>query len=246
MRPVVAVYSSFLQRAYDQILHDVCLQHLPVLFIIDRAGIVGPDGETHQGVYDFSFLSHMPNMTILAPKNRYELTAMLSFAMTLDGPAAIRFPRGEASKVLSEYNAPILYGRAETIAHGKTIALASIGAMMDTANAAAEKLRQGGYMPGLYNARFVKPLDMDLAARLTAYDYVFTLEDNARLGGYGMRMLTAMASLHKPMPYFHSFAFPDVFPEQGTRTEIFKRYQLDADSVSAHILRVCAEGKQTR
>ncbi|MDR1664239.1 MAG: 1-deoxy-D-xylulose-5-phosphate synthase, partial [Clostridiales bacterium] len=238
MRPVVAVYSSFLQRAYDQIMHDVCIQNLPVVFAVDRAGVIGQDGETHQGLFDISFLSHMPNMTVMAPKNKDELTAMLAFAVAQEGPVAIRYPKGEAPQILAEHNPPVQCGISETIFEGSGIALVSVGAMMETALRVAELLREKGYGPGLYNARFIKPLDMGLVSRLANYDYVYALEENARAGGYGSRLLEALTCVgrEKGAARFHSFAFPDAYVEQGTRAEILQRYKLDAESVSGRIL----------
>ena len=227
--PVVAIYSSFLQRAYDQILHDVCIQNLHVVMAVDRAGLVGPDGETHQGLFDLSFLAHIPNMTIMAPKNRQELEDMLNYAVLYhNGPIAIRYPRGAASKVLSNHRAPIVYGKSETIYKGKDTAIVSVGTMMDTAFEAAENLRKSGHNPSLYNARFVKPIDIDLRS----YQHVFILEDNVQAGGYGERVRALTEG-----PKFHMLAFPDKFIEQGTREELFHRYSLDSESVTKRILK---------
>ena len=142
---MVAVYSSFLQRGYDQILHDVCLQKLPVLFAIDRAGLVGSDGETHQGIFDISFLSLVPGMTIMAPKNRWELEAMLEFGVNFEGPLAIRYPRGEAYRGLSEFAAPMEYGKAEMLYEESGIALFALGSMVSTGEHVREKLKARGY-----------------------------------------------------------------------------------------------------
>jgi len=261
LRPVVAVYASFLQRAYDQIIHDVALQNLPVIFAIDRAGIVGEDGETHQGIYDLAYLSHIPNMTVMAPKDGDELTAMLGFALAHDGPVAIRYPRDAAptsealhdktkaalqgdektapmTKAAPQNKAratPILYGRAETIVKGENIALVSVGTMMKTALEATEILQGAGHNPSIYNARFVKPLDMGLVNSLAGYKYIFVLEDATRIGGYGSRLLEALLTTASP-PHFHTFAFPDTFIEAGQREELFQRYKLDASSIASHIL----------
>jgi len=244
LKPVVAVYASFLQRAYDQILHDVALQNLPVVFAIDRAGLVGEDGETHQGIYDLSYLSHIPNMTVLAPKDGPELTAMLDFALVHDGPVALRYPRDNAEA--GGPALPILYGRAETIIKGENIALVSVGTMNKTAHAAAKMLRKDGHNPSIYNARFVKPLDMGLVNRLANYKAVYVLEDAARIGGYGSRLLEALAATRKPLPRFHIFAFPDIFIEAGGREDLFKRYKLDANGIAEYIKTVirecCASG----
>jgi 1-deoxy-D-xylulose-5-phosphate synthase len=244
LRPVVAVYSSFLQRAYDQILHDVCIQRLPVVLAIDHAGVVGSDGETHQGLYDVAYLSHKPHLTVMAPKNKFELCSMLDFALRHDGPVAIRYPKGEASAIAGEYNSPITYGRAETIRQGTAAALVSVGAMMETALSAAALLSAGGLDVSVYNARFIKPLDMSLIERLRKYPYVFTLADCARIGGFGPRLAEACTGPTKPL--FYDFAFPDVFVEQGTREELLKRYRLDADHVAETVRRMVAPKKYNK
>lgn len=159
MIPVVAVYSSFLQRAVDQIIEDVCLQNLHVIFAVDRAGLVGSDGETHQGCFDLSYLSMIPNMTVMAPKNKWELSDMMKFAVSYDGPIAVRYPRGEAYDGLEEFREPIVRGRSEMICRGKGIALLAVGSMVKTAEAVRKKLLEDGENPTLVNARFVKPLD---------------------------------------------------------------------------------------
>ena len=235
-KPIVAVYASFLQRAYDQIIHDVALQNLPVVFAIDRAGLVGEDGETHQGIYDLSYLSHIPNMTVMAPKDGPELAAMLEFALAHGGPVALRYPRDIAHTAAPEVS-PILYSRAETIVTGKNIALVSVGTMNKTAYETAEILRNKGLNPSTYNARFVKPIDMALVNRLAEYKYVYVLEDAARIGGYGSRLLEALAATKKSLPGFHIFAFPDIFIEAGEREELFKRYKLDANGIAEYIIR---------
>ncbi|MCL2708883.1 MAG: 1-deoxy-D-xylulose-5-phosphate synthase, partial [Defluviitaleaceae bacterium] len=207
MRPVVAVYSTFLQRAYDQILHDVCLQNLPVVFAVDRAGICGQDGETHQGIYDLSFLSHIPGLTVAAPKNKAEFLLMLDFALGHDGPVAIRYPKGAVSNAYQENNAPVCHGISERLADGERIALVSVGAMMDQADEAVRLLREAGRSPALFNARFVKPLDMGLVSQLASFEFVFAIEDNIRPGGYGARLLEALHSTGRFGGVFHGFAY---------------------------------------
>ncbi|MCL2188720.1 MAG: 1-deoxy-D-xylulose-5-phosphate synthase [Defluviitaleaceae bacterium] len=226
MRPVVAVYSSFLQRAYDQILHDVALQNLPVIFAIDRAGIVGEDGETHQGLYDLAFLSHIPNIVILAPANAGELRDMLDFALAHNGPVAIRYPRGEAAPQGGDATPPIIYGCAQTVRTGANIALVSVGTMLATALKVADNLQEAGFSPSVYNARFIKPIDETLLFRLKDYGYVFVLEDAAQWGGVGERL---------GVPQGHRFAFPDRFIESGTQEELFARYKLDAVGITNRI-----------
>ncbi|MCL2286370.1 MAG: 1-deoxy-D-xylulose-5-phosphate synthase [Firmicutes bacterium] len=224
LRPVVGVYSSFMQRAYDNILHDVAIQNLPVIFALDRAGAVCAEGETHQGLYDYAYLSHIPNMTILAPCSGTELADMLDFAFNHNGPVAIRYPNSPAPEYDEIPVEKVMYGRSQTVFKSKDIAIVSVGAMMDKALEVLVNLQQKGYSPGLYNARFVKPLDMDLIKKLAGYKYVFTIEDAARIGGYGMRMQPTYA-----------FAFPDAFLEAGTREELFKRYRLDATAIAEKI-----------
>ena len=162
LRPVVAVYSSFLQRGYDQILHDVCIQNLPVLFAVDRAGLVGSDGETHQGIFDYSYLTSIPNMSVAAPKNLWELRAMLDFAMDYKAPFAIRYPRGTAYRGLKEFMQPIAYGKGEIIYEEENIALLAVGSMVSTGEHVREKLKEEGVSCTLANARFVKPFDKEL------------------------------------------------------------------------------------
>ncbi len=159
MKPYIAVYSSFLQRSYDQILHDVCIQDLPVVFAIDRAGLVGGDGETHQGIFDLSYLNSIPNMSIFAPKNKYELADILKYSVHYDGPLAIRYPRGEAYDGLKEFRQPIVYGKSEIIYKEKDIALLAAGSMVKVAEEVRKQLKEKGYRVSLVNARFVKPLD---------------------------------------------------------------------------------------
>ena len=230
LKPVVAVYSSFLQRAYDHIIHDVALQNLPVVFAVDRAGLVGEDGETHQGIYDLAYLSHIPNMTVLAPKDGPELEAMLGFALAHDGPVAIRYPRDVSSGTLEAQ--PIVYGQSETMHRGRGMALVSVGTMMSTTLRVADILRESDHDPSIYNARFIKPLDVELARCLSWYNAVFVLEDATRIGGYGSRLLEALTALPGPLPSFHILAFPDVFVEAGSREELFRRYKLDANGIA--------------
>jgi len=230
MRPVFAVYSTFLQRAYDQILHDVCIQNLPVTFAIDRAGIVGADGETHQGLFDLSFLSHIPNLTILAPKDGAELAAMLAFAVRLGTPVAVRYPRGRTA--LEGDIAPIEHGKAEVLREGAEIAVVFAGSMYATAVALADDLTANGYTPLLVNARFVKPVDRELVTRLAGFRHVFTLEENVAAGGFGAALREKLAECGSPAK-ITCFAFPDAFVPQGTREELLRLHGLDAESVCA-------------
>ncbi len=184
--PFVAVYSSFLQRAYDQILHDVCMQNLHVIFAVDRSGLVGQDGETHQGIYDISYLSHMPGMLVMAPKNRYEMESMLEFAYDYNGPIAIRYPRGTAYKGLEEFKAPIVEGKSEIIYEGSETAILACGNMMEEALKLYEMLKSDGKNPTLINVRFVSCIDMEMLEKVCDnHKLVVTMEENICKGGYG-------------------------------------------------------------
>ena len=190
MKPYVAIYSSFLQRAYDQILHDVCIQDLPVVFMVDRAGLVGADGETHQGIFDLSYLSNIPNMNIFAPKNRYELAEVIKYSSNFNHPLAIRYPRGTAYDGLKEFNSPIEYGKSEIIYKEKDIALLAVGSMVEVAVEIREALKAKGYSVTLVNARFVKPVDEKLLENLNEnHRLIVTMEENVLNGGFGERVL---------------------------------------------------------
>ena len=213
--PVTAIYSSFLQRAVDQILHDVCMQNLHVIFAIDRAGLVGADGETHQGCFDLSYLSMMPNMTVLAPKNDRELEEMLEFAVSHQGPVAIRYPRGNAYQGLREHQEPIVYGRSEILAKGQKIAVLGVGSMLPSCEKVCQGLREDGYEPTLVNARFVKPLDVELLDQLVKDHSLFvTVEENVKSGGYGEHVSAYMEACH-PEAHVLSATVWDRFVPQG-------------------------------
>ena len=231
LKPVVAVYSSFLQRGYDQILHDVCLQKLPVLFAIDRAGLVGSDGETHQGIFDISFLSLVPGMTIMAPKNRWELEAMLEFGVNFEGPLAIRYPRGEAYRGLSEFAAPMEYGKAEMLYEESGIALFALGSMVSTGEHVREKLKARGHSCTLVNARFAKPMDTDMLDRLCRnHDLIVTMEENVLRGGLGM-CATRYIHEHYPQVKVIQVALPDAYVEHGNVSLLREMLGIDSDSV---------------
>lgn len=236
--PVFAVYSTFLQRAYDQILHDVCLNNVHTVFCIDRAGIVGSDGETHQGIYDISFLLSIPNLVVLAPKNGVELAEMLEFAIKeLDVPVAIRYPRGEASDVFHNINTPIELGKSEVIYKGDDIAIVSFGAMMDVASGVYNKLKSKDYNPTLVNARFAAPMDTELIKELAqTHKYIFTLEDNIASGGFGEHFVSEIAKTEIKDCLVYNFAFPNAYIEQGTREQLFEKYNMDKESVLDKIL----------
>ena len=237
LRPVVAIYSSFLQRAVDQILHDVCMQNLPVVFAVDRAGLVGSDGETHHGCFDLSYLSMMPNMTVMAPKNKWELSDMLKFAIRQKSPVAIRYPRGKAYIGLEDYRAPIEMGKAEILEKGKEIAILAVGNMVRTAVQVTENLRNCGYEPTLVNMRFVKPLDMDLLEILREdHSLIVTMEENVKSGGFGEQVMTYYGSrLHSPA--VRIVAIEDQFVPHGSVEDLMHQQQMDSASVTERILR---------
>lgn len=242
--PVFAVYSTFLQRSYDQLLHDVCLQNLHVVFAVDRAGLVGEDGETHQGIFDISFLCEMPNMTVLAPCNKKELGDMLNYAVKeCSGPVAIRYPKGEVSEVLSGSNDEIKTGFAQRVYKGEKIALVSFGAMMDKALDAYRLLIGEGLNPALYNGRFAAPIAEEFINELSAYDFVFTVEDNIKRGGYGE--LIGAELLEKGLfgGRLYNLALPKKFIEAGSREELFKRYSLDSESIAKFVKETVKNGK---
>lgn len=239
LRTVVAVYSSFLQRGYDQILHDVCIQNLPVLFAVDRAGLVGSDGETHQGIFDYSYLTSIPNMSVAAPKNLWELRAMLDFAMDYKAPFAIRYPRGTAYRGLKEFMQPIAYGKGEIIYEEENIALLAVGSMVSTGEHVREKLKEEGVSCTLANARFVKPFDKELVDRLAKnHRLIVTMEENVLQGGFGLPV-TAYIHEHYPQVKVMNIALPDAYVEHGNVSVLRKGLGIDSDSI---IQRLKAEG----
>jgi 1-deoxy-D-xylulose-5-phosphate synthase len=231
-KPVVAIYSTFLQRAYDQILHDVCINNLPVVFALDRAGITGSDGKTHQGTFDLSFLSHIPNLVVMAPKNNMELEEMLAFALEYHGPVAIRYPKGEAYLGLQEYNAPIEIGKSEMIREESEIALLAVGSMVKTAQEVAESLKLEGQKVSLINVRFVSPVDTDMLENLTKHHrLIVTLEENVRRGGFGQMVADYMFETKKQNAKLLNISVPDAFIEQGSVSELHERFGLNAESI---------------
>ncbi len=235
LKPVVAVYSSFLQRAYDQIIHDVCIQDLPVVFAVDRAGLVGSDGETHQGIFDLSYLSTIPNMTILAPKNKWELSDMIKFAVNFGHPIAVRYPRGEAYDGLKEFRQEIRLGKSEVLYEEEDIALVAVGSMVKTAKEVRERLKEAGYSCTLVNARFVKPLDQELLLSLPAkHRLIVTMEENVASGGFGehvVQLLNQSDSRHRIL----NIALPDEYVEHGNVDILRKETGIDADSVVSKV-----------
>ena len=215
LHPVVAIYSSFLQRAYDQILHDVCLQNVPVIFAIDRAGLVGSDGETHQGIFDLSYLSSIPNMHIMAPKNKWELSDMMKFAYAFQGPIAIRYPRGEAFDGLAEHRAEIRMGKSEMISEESGIALFALGSMVKTAIEVREALKEKGIPCTLVNARFAKPIDEEMIRYLAQnHDIIVPMEENVASGGLSEKTVTLVNQEKLPVTVL-PVTIPDEYVEHG-------------------------------
>lgn len=237
LKPVVAVYSSFLQRGFDQILHDVCIQNLPVVFAIDRAGLVGSDGETHQGIFDISYLSSIPNMTIMAPKNKWELSDMIKYAVNFGTPVAVRYPRGEAYDGLKEYRAPISIGKCEWIYRESGIALFALGSMVKTAVAVRDALKAEGYPCSIINARFAKPLDEDALRYITEHHKVIvTMEENVISGGFGEHVTEFYNNENCKDIRIVNIAIPDEYVEHGNVELLRKEVGLDADTIIARTI----------
>lgn len=236
MKPIVAVYSSFLQRAYDQILHDVCIQNLPVIFAIDRAGLVGSDGETHQGIFDLSYLSSIPNMHIMAPKNKWELSDMVKFAVEFNAPIALRYPRGEAYDGLKEFRLPVVYGKSEPIYEEEDILLLAVGSMVRVAEEVRHQLKDKGYSCSLTNARFVKPIDEQaLSAAVKEHKLIVTMEENVLSGGFGERVRAYVDGLADKCSVLN-IGIPDEYVEHGNVELLKQEIGIDADSVTKKIL----------
>ncbi len=238
LKPVVAVYSSFLQRAYDQILHDVCIQDLPVVFAVDRAGLVGNDGETHQGIFDLSYLSSIPNMSILAPKNKWELSDMIKFAINFEHPIAVRYPRGEAYAGLKEYREKIIYGKSEILFREEGIALLAVGSMVKTAEQVRILLKSMGYFCTLINVRFVKPLDTELLDQLAKnHTLLVTIEENVESGGFGEHVVSYFSEKQTAqLPKVIKIAINDLYVEHGNVEILKKELGLDVESVLKRIV----------
>lgn len=231
LRPVVAIYSSFLQRAYDQISHDVCQQNLPVVFAIDRAGLVGSDGETHQGVFDISYMSHIPNMTIIAPKNGWELEQAMEFAIRHNGPVAVRYPRGTASMTMETYKTPIEYGKSEILVEESYVAILALGTMTETALEVHQALAEREIPSTVVNMRFAKPLDTQLLDRIREkHTTIVTVEENVYRGGIG----EAIGAYLLEKGYKGSIlniAIPDQFVEHGTIDQLKHKLGIDVAGI---------------
>ena len=236
MKPVFAVYSSFLQRAYDQMIHDVALQNLPVMFAVDRAGLVGNDGETHQGIFDISYLSHIPNMVLMAPKNEKEKPAMMKFAIEYIGPTAMKYPRGSVYDGLSEYNAPIELGKSEMIYEGQDVVILAVGNIMEECEKAVQLLKSQGYNPGLVNVRFIRPMDEEMLHVLSKkYSLIVTVEENQLIGGYG-QMVSAFLHKNVCKNQLLTLGISDYFVGHATVNEQREEAGINADSIVKSII----------
>lgn len=250
MRPVAAIYSTFLQRAYDQTIHDVCIQNLPVIFAMDRAGLVGDDGITHHGAFDISYLTPLPRLTLMAPKDLDELEMMMEFALHYEGPIAIRYPRGaplrfhpEITLALPMEVAPIELGKAERLTQGNELAILALGSMVYPALEAAAMLDLQGISTTVVNARFAKPFDLELFDSLaSAHRAVLTLEEGALQGGFGVSVLEAFERVRTNGPRFHVMGLPDRFFEHGKREILLEQAGLTADSIAARAKELLARG----
>ncbi|MFH1625584.1 MAG: 1-deoxy-D-xylulose-5-phosphate synthase [Pseudomonadota bacterium] len=231
--PVTAIYSTFLQRAYDQIVHDVCLQNLPVVFALDRAGIVGEDGPTHHGLFDYSFLRHIPNMIVMAPKDENELQRMLKTAVECRKPVSVRYPRGKGYGVkLESPLRPLEIGKAEVLVEGKDVLILAIGSMVYPAVAAAQRLREENIEATVVNARFVKPLDEELIIALAEkIDKVITVEENVLDGGFGSAVLELMEKRGLRGLRVKRLGIRDTFVEHGNQQLVRSRYGLDEEGI---------------
>lgn len=231
-KPFVTIYSTFLQRAYDEIVEDVCLQNLPVVFCLDRAGIVGADGETHHGIFDLSYLRHIPNLTVMAPKDGRELEEMMEFAEKAEGPCAIRYPRGAAPQ-LDDRGCTIISGKSERLAEGRDVEIWAIGAMTEKALQTAELLKAENINASVVNMRFLKPLDTAALSESAAkYPLIVTLEDNVLKGGAGQEINNVLINSHVKVI---NIGWPDKFIEHGTSDELYHKYNMDPESIAERI-----------
>ena len=236
LKPYVAIYSSFFQRAYDQIIHDVCIPDLPVVFCIDRAGIVGADGETHQGILDLSFFSSIPGMTVFAPKNKFELYDIMKFSLDFEHPLAIRYPRGDAYEGEQQHRAPIVYGKSELLYQGEQVALVAVGSMVETAIEVKDQLAEAGLHATVVNARFVKPLDTDMLDDLCEkHNMIVTMEENVLRGGFGEAVSDYYMTKGSPVCVRH-VGIPDVYVEHGNVALLKQSIGMDAWAISSKIL----------
>ncbi|MBQ2134138.1 MAG: 1-deoxy-D-xylulose-5-phosphate synthase, partial [Phascolarctobacterium sp.] len=238
LNPVVAIYSTFMQRAYDSVMHDICMQNLHVSLCLDRAGLVGDDGFTHHGVFDYAYLRSMPNMTVMAPKDEDELRHMLKTAVGMNGPVAVRYPRGSGVGVaLSDSLSTLPIGKAEVLREGNDVSLWAIGTMVESAMKLAEKLAEQGINAGVVNMRFAKPIDKELLlAHAEKYKNIVTLEEGCLRGGVGSAVLEALNEAHllgtcKVL----NFGIPDEFILHGDKQRLFQDIGLDVETMAGKV-----------
>lgn len=236
--PVVAIYSSFMQRAYDQIMHDIALQNLHVVLVLDRAGLVGADGPTHHGAYDLSFLRTVPGLTLMAPSNENELRDMITASIDMEGPVAIRYPRGTAlAETLNPPAGPFDAKLPKVLEQGKDILLLGAGFMTNELKKTAKVLKENGYNPTLVDARIIKPLDTEAYRSLfETHKVIVTLEDNTLIGGYGSAVMELMADLGITDKKLFRFGLPDRFVEQGEIQNLYKLLKIDGESVAKQLM----------
>ncbi|SNX55373.1 1-deoxy-D-xylulose-5-phosphate synthase [Thermoanaerobacterium sp. RBIITD] len=242
-KPYFAVYSTFLQRAFDQVIHDICIQNLPVVLGIDRAGIVGEDGETHQGIFDISYLRMIPNMIIMAPKDANELVEMIKLSTKIKGPCAIRYPKGKVDEYDRNRSCNFDIGNAEVLSEGNNVVIFALGRMVNTAMKAKYELEKYSIFPYVINLRFAKPLDINLILDISRkVDYIFTIEDNVISGGIGSGILELLNEngIYKKVV---RIGFPDKFIEHGDVDSLFKKYKLDSNSLVKYVIEVCGDAK---
>jgi 1-deoxy-D-xylulose-5-phosphate synthase len=248
MRPVTTIYSTFLQRAYDQVLHDVCIQKLPVVFALDRSGVVGEDGETHQGLFDLSYLRHLPNMVVMAPKDENELRDMLYTAVEHPGPIALRYPRGRGVGVgFSSTLSKVPIGKAEVVREGEDLLILALGASVYPALEAAKQLEKQGFHATVVNARFVKPLDDHLILSLAAkHGRILTVEENVLAGGFGSAVLELLADRDLFGIAVKRLGIPDIFVEHGSQDILRHKYGLDAAGILKSALSMLEQSAQPK
>lgn len=242
LKPFCAIYSTFLQRGYDQILHDVCLQKLPVRFFLDRAGLVGDDGPTHHGCFDISYLTMIPNLALLAPRDTTELREMTHFMATFNsGPIAVRYPRGTSDDRLPEQRSSIQFGKSEVLCKGKDLTIVAVGSMVGPAYEAANKLRAQGIQATIINARWLKPIDLDtIFESATQTGRLITVEENVRAGGFGQQIRDQLFEMGYRKN--HSImAIEDVFVEHGTQSQLRESCNLDSDSIFLEAISMCGK-----
>ena len=236
MIPFVPIYSSFYQRAYDQVIHDICIQKLPVIMCVDRAGCVGNDGETHQGLYDMSFFKLIPNITIMAPKDFEELAKMMEFAIELKAPVVIRYPRGGESDIKFEKHEEIKLGQAEILQEGNDVTIIGIGKMTSVAMQVANEIKKDDISAEAINARFLKPLDSEkISKSIEKTKFVVTIEDGTEIGGLGSSIKELIVNKGLENVQIKCFAYPDEFIKHGSVPELEKLYGVDCENICKYV-----------